>query len=74
MIDYLLDSMMILGYTWTFDGVQRTPTKEDLEQTLDRAKELLYAEPVPSQLEIGHIIVRRWSDDKFDVYLHLGEI
>lgn len=61
-------------YQWKIDGTLSTPTADDLDQAIDRAKELLYDEPVPSQLQVGRLIVRRWADHKFDVYLHIGDI
>lgn len=62
-----------LGYQWKIGGKMETPTPKDLEQTLDRAKVVLYDEPVPSQIEFGRLIIRRHTDNKFDVYLHLGD-
>lgn len=61
------------GYQWKVDGTLSTPTAEDFDQAIDRAKELLYDEPVPSQLEVGRLIIRRHADRKFDVYLYLGD-
>jgi hypothetical protein len=60
------------GYSWKINGEDTVPSEDDLKKALDRAKELLYDEPVPSQLEVGRLIVRRWADHKFDVYLQLG--
>ena len=62
------------GYQWRVDGELITPTEEEIKQTLDRAREILYAEPIPSQLEIGRLIVRRHSGNNFDVYLQIGQL
>jgi hypothetical protein len=61
------------GYRWKIGGIEQVPTPEDIDKTIDRAKKTLYAEPVPSQMELGRLIVRHWSPGKFDVYLHLGD-
>lgn len=59
-------------WTWKIDGHDVVPNVDDIQSTLDRAKELLYDEPIPSQLEVGRLLIRRYADDKFDVYLHFG--
>lgn len=70
----LHEAFVDYGYEWKIDGKLATPTADDFDQTIDKAKELLYDEPVPSQLQVGRLIVRRWADHKFDVYLHIGDI
>jgi len=62
------------GYKWMIGGTLTTPTVKDLEKTIDKAVEALYDEPVPSQVSIGRLIIRRWATDKFEVYLHIGDI
>lgn len=69
----LAETFRRYGYTWKIGGVQRVPSQEDLEATLDVAKKALYAEPVPSQLEIGRLIVRHTRPGKFEVYLFVGD-
>jgi hypothetical protein len=70
-----LHQMFVLfGYKWRISGELVTPTVEDISQTLDRAKEVLYTEAVPSQLEVGRIIVQHYEQGKFNIYLHFGAI
>lgn len=69
----LRDLFLLQGYTWKINGKDVVPDEQDFRETLDKAKELLYDEPVPSQLEVGRLIIRRWADKKFDVYLQIGE-
>lgn len=62
-----------LGYTWRISGQSVIPVPEDFQETLDRAKKDLYDEPVPSQMEVGRLIIRHHRQGKFDVYLHIGD-
>lgn len=70
----LLDIITDLGYTWRIDGVLRLPTQKDLDQVLDRAKQILYDEPIPSQIEIGRLIIRQTRPGKFEHYLFMGDL
>lgn len=63
-----------LGYTWTIGGGPQTPTAEDFDLAIDKGREVLYTEPVPSQIEVGRLIIRHYRHGKFDVYLQIGEI
>jgi hypothetical protein len=63
-----------LNYRWKIGGELQTPTEDDLEKTLDRIKEKLYAQPIDSQLQLGQLLVKRYAKDKFDIYLRIGEI
>jgi hypothetical protein len=49
------------------------PSEKDLETTLDKMRERLYAEPIPSQMELGQMIMIHYASGKFDVYLRIGE-
>lgn len=70
-----LHQMFVLfGYKWKIDGELATPSVEDLEQTLDRVKQVLYTEQVPSQMEVGRLVVQQHEQGKFSVYLHIGDI
>lgn len=64
----------VRNFKWKINGKMVIPGREEIAQTLDRAKELLYDEPVPSQLEVGRLLIKRYADDKFDVYIRLGEL
>lgn len=64
---------VLLGYKWKINGEPVTPTTEDIEQTLDRAKEMLYAEKQPSQIEVGRLLVRYDGKDHTEVYLLFGD-
>jgi len=59
---------------WSIDGKMVIPTAKDIQETLDKAKEALYTEPVPSQMEVGRLIVRHWKQNQFDVYLQIGNL
>jgi len=74
LVKYLEGEFLRLGYRWKIGGTLVTPTQDDLRKTLDTAKQKLYTEPVPSQLEIGHLIVRHWKQNHFDVYLQIGSL
>lgn len=74
MIHKLYQLFSDLGYTWKIDGKDQNPTEKDLEQTLDRAKAALYSEPIPSQLEVGNLLIKHTDQDTFDIYLRIGEI
>jgi hypothetical protein len=60
------------GYTWKIDGKDTIPSAKDISQTLDKMKETLYARPVPSQMELAHLIVQHWKHGHFDIYLQIG--
>lgn len=65
----------VLDYEWKLDdGRVIVPTEEDLQEGVDKAMKVLYDEPVPSQAEFGGLIVRRKADNKFDIYLKIGNI
>lgn len=66
-------AMNTYGYQWRIGGKLQTPTDEDIDQAIDKAKTTLYAEPVPSQMEMGRLIIRHYAPGKFDVYLLQGE-
>jgi hypothetical protein len=70
----LTDLFKSLNYRWKIGGELRTPTEDDLEKTLDIAKQKLYDQPIDSQLQVGQLLVKRYAKDKFDVYLRMGEI
>lgn len=70
----LLDLFVQLGYSWKIDGELRVPTEDDLQRVLDKAKQTLYDEPVPSQIEIGRLIIRRSKENQFETYLYIGDI
>lgn len=70
----LYDLFIKLGYRWRIGGILQVPTADDFDKTLDRAKKALYDEPVPSQMEAGRLIIRHHSQNKFDVYLQIGDI
>jgi hypothetical protein len=72
--DDLAAEFLRLDYRWKIGGTLVTPTAEDIRQTLDRAKQALYTEPVPSQMEVGRLIVRHWKQNNFDVYLQIGSL
>ncbi len=74
LVDELAAAFVRYGYKWKIGGTLVTPTANDLEKAIDRAKELLYDEPVPSQMQMGRLIIRRHGNQKFDVYLHIGDI
>lgn len=63
-----------LGYTWTIGGKPQVPTADDFDTAIDSGKEELYTEPVPSQMEVGRLIIRHRRQGKFDIYLYLGDI
>lgn len=69
----LHDALASYGYQWMIGGTLQTPTDEDLDKAIDKAKATLYAEPVPSQLEVGRLVVRHHTHGKFEVYLLIGE-
>jgi hypothetical protein len=62
-----------LKYRWVIGGIRQSPAVEDFDTAIDSAKKALYAEPVPSQIEVGRLIIRHHAQNKFDVYLHIGE-
>lgn len=63
-----------LGYTWKIGGVLKIPTQDDLEKTLDKARQALYDEPVPSELEVGRLLIRRVQPDVYETYLYIGDL
>lgn len=62
--------------TWTIDNEERIPTEEDVKLCLAKVAETLRQETTSvgttCQMVIGGMIVKL-IDDKFDVYLYLGE-
>lgn len=70
----LYDLFIKYGYRWKIGGVLQIPTVDDFDKTIDRAKQELYDEPVPSQMEAGRLIIRHHTQGKFDVYIHIGDI
>lgn len=59
-------------WTWNLKGGRVVvPTETDVLDALDKAAEVLYAEPVGSQLEVGRLIIVKTYND-FDVYVYFG--
>lgn len=48
------------------------PSEKDIEQALDKAAALLYDSPIGSQIEVGRLIVKKISGERYDVYAHFG--
>lgn len=62
------------GRTWKIGGTLKLPDEDDLQKTLDKAREALYAEPVPSELEVGGMLIRRVQEELFEVYAYVGDL
>jgi hypothetical protein len=63
-----------LNYRWKIGEELQTPTEDDLEKTLDKMKQRLYAETEDSQMQMGQLLVKRYAKDKFEIYLRIGEL
>lgn len=58
-------------FTWKLkDGIV-LPSETDMLDALDKAAEVLYAEPVGAQLEVGRLIIAK-THQGFDVYAYFG--
>jgi hypothetical protein len=60
------------GYQWKIDGELRSPTVEDIKDTLDRMADVLYDEEDGAQLEVGRLIAKRHRTG-IVVYILIGE-
>lgn len=70
----LFDLFRKLKITWKIGGVRRPPTQDDLEKTLDRARQELYDEPIPSELEVGRLLIRHVRPGVFETYIYVGDL
>lgn len=69
----LWEHFTVLGYEWRKnDGEVIKPIPADFREAIDKAKEALYDEPVPSQASFGGLIVRRTAPNTFAIYLQIG--
>jgi hypothetical protein len=70
----LSDLFEKFDYRWRFDGKLLVPNEKDLAGALDKAREALYAEPIPSQLEVGRLLIKHENEETFAVYLYIGDL
>ena len=73
-VTVLLDVFRRLKITWKIGGIKRPPSQEDLEATLDKAKLSLYDEPIPSELEVGRLLLRHVRPGVFETYVYVGDL
>ena len=73
-ISVLLELYRKLKVTWKIGGIRRPPSQDDLEKTLDSAKNLLYDEPVPSELGVGRLLIRHVRPGIYETYVYLGDL
>lgn len=64
---------LVKDYRWRIDGVLRFPNAEDIRLTIDEAKRRLYDEEPETQLEVGRLIIRKRSQDLYDIFVMIGE-
>ena len=62
------------GYRWKIDGDLKTPTPDDIRNTLDRAVEVLYDNEPNDQLEVGRLIIKKRDNELYDVFILVGTI
>lgn len=75
-VDYddLATEFMLRGYLWKINGQPKAPDREDVKETLDKMREKLYHEPVPSQMTVGRLLMLKLGDDNYEVYLQIGKL
>lgn len=64
---------LVKDYRWRIDGVLRFPNAEDIRLAIDEAKRRLYDEEPETQLEVGRLIIKKRSQDLYDVFVMIGE-
>jgi hypothetical protein len=62
---------LIKGYQWKIDGELKSPTAADISDVFERAKEML---SVGDSIEIGRLIINKYDEDKYDIYVQIGEL
>ncbi len=73
--DEIATFMLLNDKTWTFDGEQKIPTAEDIQQVLDEVRRRLYAldsSTGNAQMLIGGMLVKL-DNGHLDVYMHIGD-
>lgn len=72
--DEIATFMLINDMQWKIGGQLQNPSPEDVRQSLDRAKEILYGEDMNNgaALFVGGMIVKR-DGKHLDIYLHIGD-
>jgi hypothetical protein len=66
--------MLIRDMPWKIGEELEHPSPEDVRQTLDKAREILYGEDMNdgATLFVGGMIIKREAEH-LDVYLHFGD-
>ena len=64
---------LVKDYRWRIGNVLIHPTAEDIREAIDRAKTMLYDEPDETQLEVGRLIIKKRSQELYDVFVMIGE-
>ena len=62
------------GYRWKIDGELKIPTSGDIQDTLDRAVEVMYDKEPNDQLEVGRLIIKKRENEIYDVFILVGTI
>lgn len=71
----LYDLFWQLGYEWKIGGELQIPSLDDITKTLDKARADLYdMSGEDAFIEIGRLMVLKYGQNKYDVYLRIGDL
>lgn len=72
--EFIADYFQRQEWMWKTNQGHIVPNVNDVAQTLDKIVENLYDEVVGTQLSTGRLIVRKDTDNQYDVYMLVGTI
>lgn len=66
-------SLIIDGVQWSINGKRGYVTQENVKDVIQNALTTLYGNPPASSVIIGGILIYKWDEDKYDIYVRKGE-
>jgi hypothetical protein len=67
-------SLTLDSVQWSIDGKRGYVTKDNVRNVLERGLQALYGAPPASTLLVGGILVYKWDENHYDIYVRKGEV